>query len=100
MLIAVLFWISIPLSLAASVIGVWKDKFWLVLIGAVLFLPISYYLNGSPTLHGLAILLPLFQVGSAAAVREGNKRWAWFLLAPAFLMVIWFVVVIVLYQVS
>ena len=100
MLIAILFWVSIPLSLAASVSGVLKDKFWLVLIGAVLFLPISYYLNGSPTLHGFAILLPLFQVGSAAAVREGNKRWAWLLLLPAFLMVIWFVVVIGLYQIS
>lgn len=100
MLIAVLFWASIPLSLVVSVIGVWKDKFWLVLIGAVAFLPISYYMNGSPTLHGLAILFPLFQVGSAAAVREGNKQWAWLLLAPAFLVVIWFVVVIVLYQVS
>jgi hypothetical protein len=100
MLIAILFWVSIPLSLAASIGGVLKDKFWLVLIGAVLLLPISYYLNGSPTLHGFAILLPLFQVGSAAAVREGNKRWAWFLLLPAFLMVIWFVVVIGLYQIS
>jgi len=100
LLIPIFFWLSIPLSLVLSVIGVWKDKFWLVLIGAVLFLPISYYLNGSPTLSGLVILLPLFQVGSAAAVGEGNKRWAWLLLAPAFLMVIWFVAVIVLYQFS
>ncbi len=72
-LILLLFWSSIPLSLAVSVVGVQKNKFWLILIGAVLFFPISYYFNGSPTLYGYAILLPLFQIGSAAAVREGNK---------------------------
>ena len=100
MLIAILFWVSIPLSLAASVSGVLKDKFWLVLIGAVLFFPVSYYLNGSPSLYGFAILLPLFQVGSAAAVREGNKLWAWLLLLPAFISILWFLVVIIIYQTS
>jgi hypothetical protein len=100
MLIPVLFWVSIPTSLAASMIGVWKNRFWLVLIGAVLFFPISYYFNGSPSLHGFAILLPLFQVGSAAAVREGNKPWAWLLLLPAFLTVIWLIVFIIIYQTS
>ena len=100
MLIAILFWVSIPLSLAASVGGVLKDKFWLVLIGAVLFFPVSYYLNGSPSLYGFTILLPLFQVGSAAAVREGNKLWAWLLLLPAFISILWFLVVIIIYQTS
>lgn len=99
-LIPLLFWLSIPLSLVLSVIGVLKNKFWLVLLGAALFVPVSYYLNGSPTLYGFAILLPLFQVGSAAAVREGNKLWAWLLLLPAFFMVIWFLVVALLYQIS
>jgi hypothetical protein len=98
MLIPIIFWVSFPLSLVVSIIGILKNRFWLVLIGAVLFLPISYYLNGSPTLHGLAILLPLFQVGSAVAVREGNTRWAWILLVPAFLMVIWFASIVLYYQ--
>jgi len=100
MLVPLLFWLSVPLSLASSVIGVLKNRFWLVLLGAILFFPISYYFNGSPTLHGYAILLPLFQIGSAAAVREENKLWAWLLLLPAFLTVIWFIVVIFIYQTS
>jgi hypothetical protein len=77
------------LSLLLSVIGVLTQKFWLVIIGAILFAPFSYYLSGSPGLAGLPILLPGFQVGSAVAVREKNRLWAWLLLAPAFLTVLW-----------
>jgi hypothetical protein len=82
---------AVLVSLILSVIGVWKDRFWLVLLGAVLFVPFSYYLNGSPGARGFAILLPFFQVVSAAAVRERNKVWAWVLLAPPFLATLWLV---------
>ena len=98
--IPVLFWASIPASLALSVVGVIKGKFWIVLLAAVLFLPLAYYLEGSPSYNGFAILLPLFQVASAAALREGNKTWAWILLAPAFLVTAWFVFVVLSYQPS
>jgi hypothetical protein len=98
--IILLFWLSIPLSLIISVVGVLKDKFWLVILGAILFVPVTYYLNGSPNFRGYAILLPLFQVISAAAVRERLKHWAWLLLLPAFLTVIWFLAVILLYQIA
>ena len=77
------------ISLVLSVIGVWKDRFWLVILGALLFFPFAYYLNGSPGLRGFAILLPFFQVVSAAAVRERNKVWAWMLLVPAFAASLW-----------
>jgi hypothetical protein len=89
---------AVFLSLLVSVIGVWKDKFWLVIAGALLFMPFSYYLSGSPGLYRVPILLPLFQILSAAAVREQNKPWAWILLAPAFLATLWVVGVILLYQ--
>ena len=58
---------SILFSLGLSVLGVLKDKFWLIIIGAILFFPISYYFNGAPSFHGYGLLLPLFQVISAAA---------------------------------
>jgi hypothetical protein len=80
---------AVILSLLVSVIGVLKQKIWLVLLGAVLFAPFSYYLSGSPGLAGLPILLPGFQVGSAVAVREKNTFWAWLLLLPAFFVVLW-----------
>ena len=77
------------LSLLLSVIGVLTQKVWLVIIGAILFAPFSYYLSGSPSLAGLPILLPAFQVGSVVAVREKNKLWAWLLLIPPFFAVLW-----------
>ena len=100
MLIVILFWLSIPVSLVLSIIGVLKNKYWFVLIGAVLFFPISYYFNGSPTFHGYGLFLPVFQVISAAAVKEGNKLWAWLFLLPAFLIIIWFISVALIYQFS
>jgi hypothetical protein len=85
------------LSLLLCVIGVLTQKFWLVVIGAILFAPFSYYLSGSPGLAGLPILLPGFQVGSAVAVREKNRLWAWLLLVPAFLTVLWVAGVVLIY---
>jgi len=93
MLIPILFWISIPVSLVLSVIGILKNKYLFVLGGAILFFPISYYFNGSPTFHGYGLFLPVFQVISAAAVKEGNKPWAWIFLLPAFMIVFWFIFV-------
>jgi hypothetical protein len=80
---------AVFLSLLISVIGIVKEKYWLVIIGAVLFIPFSYYLNGALGANGFAILLPLFQIVSAAAIREGNRLWAWLMLVPAFLAGLW-----------
>jgi hypothetical protein len=89
---------AVLLSLVLSAIGVWRDKFWLVILGAVLIIPFAYYLNGSPGLRGFAILLPLFQMVSGAAVREKSKVWAWILLIPAFLAGFWVLSVALYYQ--
>ncbi len=89
---------AVFLSLLVSVIGVLKQKFWMVIIGAILFAPFSYYLSGSPGLAGLPILLPGFQVGAAVAVREKNKLWAWLLLLPAFLVSLYIVAIALYFQ--
>jgi hypothetical protein len=89
---------AVFVSLLVSVIGVLKEKFWLVIIGAILFLPFSYYLSGSPGLAGLPILLPGFQVGSAVAVHEKNKLWAWLLLLPALFAGLWVAGIAFLYS--
>jgi hypothetical protein len=87
------------LSLLVSVIGVLKEKFWLVILGALLFIPFAYYLSGGPGSGGFPILLPLFQVGSAVAVRRKNKLWSWLLLLPAFLAVLWVAGLALFYQI-
>lgn len=89
---------AVILSLLVSVVGVLTQKYWLVILGAVLYAPFSYYLSGSPGLAGLPILLPGFQVGSAVAVRERNRLWAWLLLIPAFSVAFWVAVVALSYN--
>jgi len=55
LLIPLIFWSSILFSLGFSVIGILKDKIWLVIIGAILFFPISYYFNDSQTFCGYGL---------------------------------------------
>lgn len=76
------------LSLLVSVIGVLKEKYWLVLLGAILYVPFSYYMFG-PLLVGFPALILLSYFGSAAAVYVKKKTLAWILLLPAFLVSLW-----------
>ena len=75
----------ILLSLSVSSLGVALEKFWLSVIGAVLFIPCAYIFGVVLYPSGLGFVLLLFQIGSAAAVRQKNSRWAWLLLMPSFL---------------
>jgi hypothetical protein len=77
------------ISLVLSVLGIVKDKYWLVIIGTVLFLPFSYYIFGASSANGFTVLPVLFQMLSAAAVHAKNRFWAWILLTPSFLLVLW-----------
>lgn len=86
MMVVLVVWMCVPLSLALSVIGIWKERYGLVLIGAAVFLPITLYLNSDRALDGFPVLLSLLHFGSAAAVSEGNKLWAWLLLVPEILV--------------
>ena len=99
MLIAFLF--GFPgafLSLLVSAVGIAKNKYWLVLICALLFLPFTYYLYGSPAFFsGFVFLLPLLQFGSALAVFKKKRTLAWLLLTPSIVMVLWILGVVLIY---
>lgn len=97
--IQLLFFPAAFVSLIVSAIGVHKDKYGLVILGAFLFFPFSYYMFGASHANPFAFLPLLFQVISAAAIREKNKLWAWILLAPSFLAMLWIVGAVLLYQV-
>jgi hypothetical protein len=79
----------VSVSLLLSALGILKDKYWLVIIGAILFLPFSYYIFGATSANGFTLVPIVFQMLSAAAVYEKNRLWAWILLAPSFLLVLW-----------
>jgi hypothetical protein len=93
-LIQIIFgWPFIALSLIVSVVGIVFNKSGLVLIGALFIIPFCYYLNGTPRFTGFALLLPIFQAGSAWAVKEDNATWPWILLSPTVAIILWLILV-------
>lgn len=93
----VLFWLAIILSLILSVIGLVKNKTWLVLIGAILFLPLIYYFAKAPT-TGIIVILPFLHFGSAYAVYKNNKMLAWSLFSPVIFFVLFVISIILVNQ--
>jgi hypothetical protein len=64
-------WPAIIATLLVSIAGlVWK-RYWLLLVGALLFFPFSLYLSGLPATRGLGLFLPVFQAGAIS--RPGAK---------------------------
>ena len=86
-------WPFVALSLIVSVIGIIFNRYGLVLIGVLLIIPFCYYLNATPRFSGVALLLPIFQTGSAWAVKEENETWSWVLLMPTVAIIMWLIVV-------
>lgn len=94
MLVQIVFgWPFVALSLLVSVIGIMFEKPWLVFLGALAIAPFSYYLNGTPRFSGFALFLPIFQAGSAWAVKEESVTWSWLLLAPTVSVILWLLLV-------
>jgi hypothetical protein len=83
-------WPLIVLSLTFSIFGIVDERAWLVFLGALMAVPFAYNLNYSASgYYGIPLLLPLLQVGSAFAVKEEYPVWAWVLLAPTIIIVMW-----------
>ncbi len=83
-------WPFVLLSLAVSIFGIVAERPWLVFLGALLIIPYAYNMNlGAPNFFGLPLVLPLLQIGSAFAIREDHPVWAWILLAPTIIIVMW-----------
>jgi hypothetical protein len=90
LLVQIIFgWPFIILSLLVSVLGLILKRPWLLVVGAVLIAPFSYYLSGAPRINGLGIILPLFQLGAAYEIKTRKVAAAWILMLPAFLISTW-----------
>jgi hypothetical protein len=86
-------WPFFILSILTSITGILNNRYGLVLLGTVLILPFAYYLSGTRTLFIFAILIPLFQLGCAWAVKEENDWLAWVLLSPTIIVRVWLLMV-------
>lgn len=84
-------------ALVVSIIGLIKSKTWLVVLGAILFLPFVYYFGGSPTTR-IIIVLPLLHFGSAYALYKNNKMMAWSLFSPVIMFVLFVAGIVLTYH--
>ena len=93
---AIIFDFLAILSLTISIIGIVNDKYWLLLIGAMLVFPFSYLLSSALDFSGF-IFLPLFYLGSAIAVYLKNGSVAWLLLLPVFLLALFLLTLVFIF---
>jgi hypothetical protein len=79
-------WPAIIATLLVTVAGLAWKRYWLLLVGALLFFPVSLYLSGIPAIRGLGLFLTAFLVGAAFAVRARKLPLAWLLVSPVFIV--------------
>ena len=72
-------WPAIITSILLSIAGVWLKKPALLVTAGIVCIPFTYYLSGYRT---PAIVLPLFQFGSAYAITRQKNLLAWLLIVP------------------
>ena len=80
LLVQIIFgWPAIITSILLSIAGVWLKKPALLVTAGIVCIPFTYYLSGFRT---PAVVLPLFQFGSAFAVSRQKNLIAWLLITP------------------
>jgi hypothetical protein len=72
-------WPAIITSILLSIAGVWLKKPALLVSAGIVCIPFTYYLSGYGT---PAVVLPLFQFGSAYAITRQKNLIAWLLILP------------------
>lgn len=75
-------WPGIIAAIVFVSIGIYTKKIWLIILGVVFAIPISWYLGGTPRFRYIMYGLPIFFIGSALAVKFGKERFAWLLTLP------------------
>jgi hypothetical protein len=79
-LIQIIFgWPAIITSILLSIAGVWLKKPALLVTAGIVCIPFTYYLSDYRT---PAVVLPLFQFGSAYAITRQKNLLAWLLILP------------------
>jgi len=86
-------WPLYIVSIMVSITGILNKGYGLVLLGTLLIIPYTLSLNETRTFFGFALLIPLFQLGSAWAVKDDNDFWAWVLFSPTVITRLWLLIV-------
>jgi hypothetical protein len=75
-------WPALLAAVALSGFGIFNTRPWNLYLAAVLILPISLYLAGTPRLGLWAMLPPLALAAAGFALRKNRPNVAWGLLFP------------------
>ena len=75
-------WPAILTSIALSAMGIVRSRPMWIAIAAIVALPFSLYLAGSPAFVWLGVSIPLLLAGASVASRYDRPIVAWSLLLP------------------
>ena len=72
-------WPAVLASVIVSGIGLFKNRYPLVVTGAILAFPFSWFVSGFPIVHSLLFLAPLLLLAAAFVLSRGHEMIAWVL---------------------
>jgi hypothetical protein len=75
-------WPAILASIALSVMGIVRGRPKWLFAAAIIALPFSLYLAGSPAFRWFGLVFPFLLMGAGISIRRHHTKVAWFLLAP------------------
>ncbi|WP_099353881.1 hypothetical protein [Fredinandcohnia onubensis] len=86
---AFLFWPFMIASLILSVLSIYKNKPFLLVIAAVLLVPLSLYLAATPRFEIWGLIFPLFYIGAAVSQAKKIIWLSVLLIVPNFVLIGW-----------
>ena len=82
-------WPGIITAIVLVSIGIITRKIWLIILGTIFSMPISWYLGAMPMFKYIMFGLPIFFIGSALAVKFGRYKLAWIFTLPYISIISW-----------
>jgi hypothetical protein len=81
-------WPAILASVIVSGIGLYKNKYPLLIIATILAFGPCWFLSGFPVVGSPVFLAPLLLFGAGFALSRGHEMIAWLLAIPYYLVVV------------
>ena len=75
-------WPAILVSFALSVIGIVRRRSTWLVVAAIIVVPFSLYLFGTPRFRWIALVFPVLLFGASIAIRRSLPWLAWSLFVP------------------
>ena len=79
---AIFGWPAVLIALALAVMGIVRNRPKWLIVAAIVVVPLSLYLVGTPRFRWIALVIPVLLVGASIAVRRSHNWLAWTLLVP------------------